>query len=195
MRIITVLISSLILASITLLSGTIAQTDPTREIQARYAECNVLEKIGKPLEFQRAQEGNGLSVWQKSDPNAIDVYEFMRLHLANNRVRSVRLEESSASGDWSSVTTYCFRANGTLAFKFQTLRTFYHDEVPGLSVLEVELRSYFSPNGKNFKNLEKQRNGVGNKLVNTTYMRNGGPDFPTSSSVIKEIGANLLPAK
>jgi hypothetical protein len=195
MRIITVLISSLILASITLLSGTIAQTDPTREIQARYAECNALEKIGKPLEFQRAQEGNGLSVWQKSDPNAIDVYEFMRLHLANNRVRSVRLEESSASGDWSSVTTYCFRANGTLAFKFQTLRTFYHDEVPGLSVLEVELRSYFSPNGKNFKNLEKQRNGVGNKLVNTTYMRNGGPDFPTSSSVIKEIGANLLPAK
>jgi hypothetical protein len=59
----------------------------------------------------------------------------------------------------------------------------------------VELRSYFSPNGKNFKNLEKQRNGVGNKLVNTTYMRNGGPDFPTSSSVVKEVGEKLLPAK
>lgn len=195
MRIITALISSLILASLALLSSTLAQNDPTREVQARYAECNALEKIGKPLEFQRAQEGNGLSAWQKYDPNAIEVYEFMDLHLANNRVRSVRLEQSSASGDWSSVTTYCFRANGTLAFKFQTLRTFYHDVVPGLSVLEVELRSYFLPNGKNFRNLEKQRNGVGNKPVKTTYMRNGGPDFPTSQSVVKEVGANLLPAK
>lgn len=195
MRIITTLISSLILASFALISGTLAQTDPTREVQARYAECNALEKTGKPLEFQRKQEGNDLSAWQKSDPNAIDVYEFMRLHLANNRVRSVRLEESSASGDWSSVTTYCFRANGTLAFKFQTLRTFYHDEVPGLSVLEVELRSYFSPKGKNFKNLEKQRNGVGNKPVKTTFMRNGGPDFPTSQSIVKEVGEKLLPAK
>ena len=100
---------------VALISGTLAQTDPTREVQARYAECNALEKTGKPLEFQRKQEGNDLSAWQKSDPNAIDVYEFMRLHLANNRVRSVRLEESSASGDWSSVTTYCFRANGTRA--------------------------------------------------------------------------------
>ncbi len=194
MRIITALLSSLILASFALISETRAQTDPTREVQARYAECNALEKIGKPLEFQRAQEGNDLSAWEKRKPKD-DIYELMRVHLASNRVRSVRLEESSASGDWSSVTTYCFRADGTLAFKFQTLRTFYHDEVPGLSVLEVELRSYFSPNGKNFRNLEKQRNGVGNKLVKTTYMRNGGPDFPTSQSVVKEVGANLLPAK
>jgi hypothetical protein len=190
MRIITALISSLILVSLGF-----AQTDPTREVQARYAECNAFEKIGNPLEFQRKQEGNDLGPWRKPDPNATDVYEFMRVHLGGNRVRSVRLEETSASGDWNSLTTYCFRANGTLAFKFQTLRTFYHDEVPGLSVLEVELRSYFSPNGKNFKNLEKQRDGVGNKPVSTTYMRSGGPDFPTSQSVVKEIGATLLPAK
>jgi hypothetical protein len=194
MRIITVLLSSLIFVSVILISGTLAQTDPTREVQARYADCNALEKIGKPLEFQRAQEGNDLSAWEKRKPRD-DIYELMRVHLASNRVRSVRLEQSSASGDWSSLTTYCFRANGTLAFKFQTLRTFYHSEVPGMDVLEVELRSYFSPNGKNFKNLEKQRNGASNKPVKTTYMRNGGPDFPTSSSIIKEIGEKLLPAK
>jgi hypothetical protein len=194
MRTITVLLSSLILASFAMISGTLAQTDPTREVQARYAECNALEKTGKPLEFQRAQEGNDLGAWEKRKPKD-EIYELMRVHLASNRVRSVRLEETSASGDWNSLTTYCFRADGTLAFKFQTLRTFYHDEVPGLSVLEVELRSYFSPNGKNFKNLEKQRNGVSNKPVKTTYMRNGGPDFPTSSSIVKEIGEKLLPAK
>lgn len=194
MRIITALISSLIFVSFALLSGTLAQTDPTREVQARYAECNALEKIGKPLEFQRAQNGNDLGAWEKRKPKD-DIYELMRVHLASNRVRSVRLEQSSASGDWTSLTTYCFRADGTLAFKFQTLRTFYHDEVPGMNVLEVELRSYFSPNGKNFKNLEKMRNGVDNKPVNTTYMRSGGPDFPTSQSVVKEVGAKLLPAK
>jgi hypothetical protein len=193
-RFLATVFSSLILASFALISGTLAQTDPTREVQARYAECNALEKIGKPLEFQRAQEGNDLSAWEKRKPRD-DIYELMRVHLASNRVRSVRLEQTSASGDWNSLTTYCFRADGTLAFKFQTLRTFYHDEVPGLSVLEVELRSYFSPNGKNFKNLEKQRNGVGNKPVKTTYMRSGGPDFPTSSSIVKEIGKKLLPAK
>jgi hypothetical protein len=189
MRIVFTLFSSLVLASFGF-----AQTDPTREVQARYADCNALEKIGKPLEFQRAQEGNDLGAWEKRKPKD-DVYELMRVHLASNRVRSVRLEQSSASGDWNSLTTYCFRTDGTLAFKFQTLRTFYHDEVPGLSVLEVELRSYFSPNGKNFKNLEKQRNGVSNKPVKTTYMRSGGPDFPTSSSVVKTVGEKLLPAK
>lgn len=93
MRIITVVFSSLILASFGF-----AQTDPTREVQARYAECSALEKIGKPLEFQRAQEGNDLSAWEKREPRD-DVYELMRVHLASNRVRSVRLEETSASGD------------------------------------------------------------------------------------------------
>jgi hypothetical protein len=95
----------------------------------------------------------------------------------------------------TSDSFYCFRANGTLAFKFQTLRTVNHDNVPGLDRLDVELRSFFSPNGKNFKNLEKQRNGVSQKPMNIGFMRSGGPDFPTSSSVIKAVGTKLLRAK
>jgi hypothetical protein len=172
----------------------LAQPDPTREVQARYAECRALEKIGRPLEFQRAQAGNDLGPWEKRQPRD-DVYELLRVHLGGNRVRSVRLEQSSPSGDWSSLTTYCFRTDGTLAFKFQTLRTFYHDEVPGLTVLEVELRSYVLPNGQKLKNLETMRDGASRKPVETTYMRNGGPDFPTSASVVKAVGAALLPAK
>jgi hypothetical protein len=194
MRIITVLLSSLIFVSVTLISGTLAQTDPTREVQARYAECNALEKIGKPLEFQRAQEGNDLGAWRKLDPKATDVYEFMRIHLASNRVRSVRLEASSPSGDWSSVTTYCYRSTGTLAFQFQTLRTFLHSQ-EGTSVLEVELRNYFSPNGKNFKNLEKMMDSDSKKILKTSYMKMPAPSFPTSSSIVKMIGEKLLPAK
>jgi hypothetical protein len=192
MRITSVLVG--LLASVMLLSGTLAQTDPSREVQTRYAECNALEKVGKPLEFQRAQAGNDLGAWEQSKPKQ-DIYERMRVHLASNRVRSVRLEETSASDDWFSVTTYCFRVDGTLAFKFQTLRTVNHDVVPGLSRLDVELRSFFSPNGKNFKNLEKMRDALINKPVKTTYMLSGGPDFPTSSSVIKAVGAELPPAK
>jgi hypothetical protein len=189
MRIITTLFIGLTLAPVVM-----AQTNPTREVQARYAECNALEKIGKPLEFQRAQNGNDLGAWQKTKSEG-DVYERMRVHLASNRVRSVRLKQTSASSDWFSVTTYCFRANGTLAFKFQTLSTVNHDNVPGLGRLDVELRSFFSPNGKNFKNLEKQRNGVSQKPMNIGFMRSGGPDFPTSSSVIKAVGTKLLRAK
>ena len=192
MRIITALISSLILVSV--VSGTLAQTDPTREVQARYAECNALEKIEKPLEFQRRQEGNDLGAWRKFESNASDVYEFMRLHFASNRVRSVRLEASSPSGDWSSVTTYCYRSSGTLAFQFQTLRTFLHSQ-EGTSVLEVELRSYFSPNGKNFKRLEKMMDSQSKKVVKTSYMNMPAPNFPTSSSVVKAVGEKLLPAK
>jgi hypothetical protein len=188
MRIITALISSLIFVSVT-----VAQTDPTREVQARYAECNALEKIGKPLEFQRAQEGNDLGPWKKPKPKD-DIYELMRVHLASNRVRSVRLEASSPSGDWSSVTTYCYRRTGTLAFQFQTLRTFLHSQ-EGTSVLEVELRNYFSPNGKNFKMLEKMMDSDSKKILKTSYMKMPAPSFPTSSSIVKEIGDKLLPAK
>jgi hypothetical protein len=189
MRIITTLFI------LTLAPVVLAQTNPTREVQARYAECNALEKIGKPLEFQRGQVGDDLGAWEQSKSKEEDIYERMRVHLANNRVRSVRLEQTSASSDWFSVTTYCFRANGTLAFKFQTLRTVNHDNVPGLGRLDVELRSFFSPNGKNFKNLEKMQDALSKKPVKTTYMLSGGPDFPTSSSVIKAVGTKLLPAK
>jgi hypothetical protein len=189
MRIITILFIGLTLAPVVL-----AQTNPTREVQARYAECNALEKIGKPLEFQRAQVGNDLGTWEKSKPKE-DIYERMRVHLANNRVRSVRLEQTSAADDWFSVTTYCFRANGTVAFKFQTLSTVNHDNVPGLGRLDVELRSFFAPNGKNFKSLEKMWDALSKKPVKTTYMLSGGPDFPTSNSVVKALGAKLLPAK
>jgi hypothetical protein len=59
----------------------------------------------------------------------------------------------------------------------------------------MELRSFFAPNGKNFKNLEKMRDALSKKPVKTTYMHSGGPDFPTSSSVIKAVGTALLPAK
>jgi hypothetical protein len=190
MRIITALISSFMLVSLRF-----AQTDSTREVQARYAECNALEKTGKKFEFQGTRISETHATWQKLDPKTDPVWDLMGVYTSQNHVRSVRLEQSSPSGDWGSVTTYCYRANGTLAFKFQFLSTFYHDEVPGLNVLEVELRSYFSPNGKNFKNLEKMRNGVSNKPVQTTYMRSGGPDFPTSQSIVKEIGEKLLPAK
>ncbi len=179
---------------LTLAPVVLAQTNPTREVQARYAECNALEKMSKPLEFQRAGAGSELGAWELSKPKE-NIYERMRVHLASNRVRSVRLEQTSASSDWFSVTTYCFRANGTLAFKFQTLNTINHDNVPGLGRLNVELRSFFSSNGKNFKNLEKQRNGVNQKPLNIGFMRSGGPDFPTSSSVIKALGTKLLRAK
>jgi hypothetical protein len=190
----TALILSLILVPVTLISGTLAQTDPTREVQARYAECNALEKSGKKFEFQGNRETETHSVWQKFDPNASDFYEFIRVYVASNRVRSVRLEASSPSGDWSSVTTYCYRSTGTLAFQFQTLRTFLHSQ-EGTSVLEVELRNYFSPNGKNFKNLEKMLDSQSKKVVKTDYMKMPAPSFPTSSSIVKEIGEKLLPAK
>jgi hypothetical protein len=106
----------------------------------------------------------------------------------------VRLEASSPSGDWSSETTYCYRTTGTLAFQFQTLRTFLHSQ-EGTSVLEVELRNYFSPNGKNFKNLEKMLDSQSKKVVKTDYMKMPAPSFPTSSSIVREIGEKLLPAK
>jgi hypothetical protein len=192
-RFLATVCSSLILASIALISDTLAQTDPTREVQARHAECNALEKSGTKYEFQGNRETETRSAWQKFDPKASDFYEFMRVYVGGNRVRSVRLEASSASGDWSSVTTYCYRSTGTLAFQFQTLRTFLHSQ-EGTSVLEVELRSYFSPNGKNFKNLEKMMDSQSKKILKTDYMKMPAPSFPTSS-IVKEIGATLLSAK
>jgi hypothetical protein len=59
----------------------------------------------------------------------------------------------------------------------------------------VELRNYFSPNGKNFKNLEKMMDSDSKKILKTSYMKMPAPSFPTSSSVVKEIGEKLLPAK
>ena len=166
----------------------IAQDAQTLEVRARYAECNALEKRSKIYEFQQVDNGP----WRKFDPKADPVYGFMRVHALASRARSVYLEESSASGDWFSTTTYCFRANGTLAFQFRKYRTFSTDAP---HAIEVQTRSYFAASGKRFKMLETILDVVTNKAVKANYMPMPETTFLTASGVVKEIGSSLLPLK
>ena len=170
----------------------IAQDAQTLEVRARYAECNALEKRSKVYEFQRLLVGNGLGPWQKTDPKAGDVFSAMKVHVSASRIRSVMVDQGTPSGDWNSVTSYCFRADGTLAFRFQNLHTFYNDS--GHAV-EAQIRMYFSPNGKSFKTLETTIDLETKKTIKTSYMGMAPPDFLNASAVIKEIGSSLLPFK
>ena len=185
MRILTLLLCLLIPIAI-------AQDAQTLEVRARYAECNMLEKRSNVYEFQRVLLGNDLGPWQRADPKAVDVYSAMKVHASKSQIRSVYLEESSASGDWSSTTSYCFRANGTLAFQFRKYRTFSTDAP---HAVEVQTRSYFAASGKRFKLLETILDVVTNKAVKASYMPMPETTFPTSSGVVKEIGSGLLPLK
>ena len=170
----------------------IAQDSQTLEVQARYAECNALEKGSKIYEFQQVLVDNDFGPWQKADPKADAVYGFMRVHALGARVRSLMVNQGTPSGDWDSVTSYCFRADGSLAFRFQNLHTFYNDS--GHAV-EAQIRMYFSPNGKSFKTLETTIDLETKKTIKTDYMGMAPPDFLNSSAVIKEVGSSLLPLK
>ena len=185
MRILTLLFCLLIPVAM-------AQDAKTLEVRARYAECNALEKRSKVYEFQRVLVGNDLGPWQKADSKAVDVYSSMKVHVTASRIRSVMVNQGTPSGDWESVTSYCFRADGTLAFRFQNLHTFYNDS--GHAV-EAQIRKYFSPNGKNFKTLETTIDLETKKTIKTNYYGMAPPDFLNSSGVIKEIGSGLLPLK
>ena len=170
----------------------IAQDSQTLEVQARYAECNALEKGSKIYEFQQVLVDNDFGPWQKADLKADAVYGFMRVHALGARVRSLMVNQGTPSGDWDSVTSYCFRADGSLAFRFQNLHTFYNSSG---DPIEVQIRSYFSPNGKNFKTRETIINLSTKKNIKTNYMGMAPPDFPSSNSVVKKIGSSLLPLK
>ena len=186
---------TLALVALSLFCTVVAQSDATKEVRVRYAECVALEKANtrQRFEFQRRYVQGDLGPWEKRSA-AEEVYEYMVVYVQAGRVRSVGLEQGSPSGDWSSSTSYCFRANGSLAFQYQNLRTFLHSQA-GVNVLEVQLRGYFAPDGKNFQTIEKQLDGKSQKPVQTDYMRMPPPSFPNSGAVVKAVGGRLLPAK
>jgi hypothetical protein len=64
-------------------------------------------------------------VWTLKLPRKVHALHRVSVLRQQGKVRLAKLTTISPSGDWSHVTRYCFRADGTLAFSESTLRTAY----------------------------------------------------------------------
>ena len=113
------------------------------EVREVYAACTALKQRASPSVYVEVELGQDRTRWIREEANdgGSPVYSAARVYRDGELTRFAELEESSASGDWAQVTEYCFRADGSLAFLFSTLRTFYGG-------VHAETRRYYSPAGK-----------------------------------------------
>ena len=64
-------------------------------------------------------------VWTLKLPRKVHALHQVSVLRQKGKVRLAKLTTISPSGDWSHVTRYCYRADGTLAYSESTLRTTY----------------------------------------------------------------------
>lgn len=82
--------------------------------------------------------------WHRSRPKDAQILEGMTVYRAGGNIRAADYWQGTPSGDWSKVTRYCFRGDGTLAFALSELRTFYGN-------VRVVDRLYFDPAGRRIR--------------------------------------------
>lgn len=71
------------------------------------------------------QDYNKKPVWTVKLPRKVHALHRISVLRHHDKVRLAKLVTISPSGDWSHVTRYCYRADGSLAYSESTLRTTY----------------------------------------------------------------------
>ena len=124
-----------------------AETSPTiTEIRERYQICRQLyaDRAGlqKFYGVYTDLETQERPVWHRQAPTeGMTLSELKLFSDSGDQAGFAELTETTPSGDWSKVTEYCFRSDGSLAFVFSVLRTLYGN-------VRVEYRLYFDRQGK-----------------------------------------------
>lgn len=132
----------------------VAETSPTiAEIRERYQVCRQLrsDEVGlqKLYGVYTDLEKQERPVWHQLPPAEGMVLSELKLYApAAGQTTFAELMETAPSGDWSKATEYCFRADGSLAFIFSVLRTFYGN-------VRVEYRLYFDRQGKQVREIKR----------------------------------------
>ncbi|MEH6727881.1 MAG: hypothetical protein V7703_17155, partial [Hyphomicrobiales bacterium] len=132
----------------------IAETSPTiAEIRERYQVCRQLRAdetgLQKYYGVYTDLEKQDRPVWYRQAPTeGTTLSELQLFSDADDRTGFAELMETTPSGDWSKATEYCFRSDGSLAFVFSVLRTFYGN-------VRVEYRLYFDKQGKQVREIKR----------------------------------------
>ena len=165
------------------------------EVKKTFACCQELrgkaDTKGLSL-FRVARNATEAGRWQSSGPEGDNevAYSKMTIFVTNKKIHAADLYEKTPSGDWQQTTSYCYRPDGTLAFVWSVLRTFYGN-------VSVEDRLYFNRAGKNIRSLQYVSDLVTNKRVNTEdrgFMDRKPHIFPSTQAIIDEVGRmNVFP--
>jgi hypothetical protein len=116
------------------------------EVREIYGACKSLEATVKPIEWVETgalqNSGKFGGRWiRRGAFDGGDIWTAVDLYFEGDVLRFAVLGETSPSGDWTQGTEYCFRADGSRAFVFSTLKTFYGS-------VKAETRKYYDPAGK-----------------------------------------------
>lgn len=124
-------------------------------------------------------------VWHRQPPADTDVFDEMQVWRVGGRIRAANLLETTPSGDWSKLSKYCFRPDGSLAFIFSELRTFYGN-------VRVEDRLYFDLTGRQIRTLRKAFDMNSEKPVrNPNFQDQETTIFPTARALAIKLGPAL----
>ena len=130
-----------------------ANADPAiTEIRESYQICRALRTdkvfMRKMYGVYTDLENQDRAIWSTSPPSQGMVLEEVVLYGPGGSTQFAELLETTPSGDWSKATEYCYRADGSLAFIFSELRTFYGDA-------RVEDRLYFDRSGEKIHTIRR----------------------------------------
>lgn len=123
------------------------------EIRERYKTCRQLrdEKTG----FKRMYgvfknlTDQERPVWHLSPPeDGMVLLEIVLYSAPGQQTGFAELAEFTPSGDWSKLSEYCFRNDGSVAFIFSDYRTFFGD-------VRVEDRLYYDSYGHQVRNTRR----------------------------------------
>lgn len=130
--------------------GAAPQAKAIEEVRRSYAQCGgIRDRVTPVVLHKEIPRGTEEAPWQRSDRAAPErAQRTMSVFAVNGMVRFALDEVNAVSGDWRQTIEHCFRADGSVAFVFSTLRTFYGN-------VAVEDRLYFDPRGKNFHKLRR----------------------------------------
>ena len=136
-------------AGLALSSGPTAAIEKSsiNAIRKVYSSCVAVERAAKPRKVFAVYTDENYSKaprWVLRRPAKAMVVEELAVYRRGKRIRAAKLMRTSPSGDWAQYLTYCYRADGTLAFVLAELRTFLGD-------VRVVDRHYFGADGRQIR--------------------------------------------
>ncbi len=146
----TSLIRALIIsfaAAFTIVPAAASEKSAIEAIRKAYGVCRAAERAAKPSKAFAVYTDDNYSKpprWVKRRPAKAMVVEELAVFRRGKRIRAARLMRTSPSGDWAQYLSYCYRADGTLAFVLAELRSFLGD-------VRVVDRLYYGAGGRRLR--------------------------------------------
>lgn len=134
-------------ATFSIVPAAASEKSAIEAIRKAYGVCRAAERAAKPsraFAVYTDENYNKPPRWVKRQPAKAMVVEELVVFRRGKRIRAARLMRTSPSGDWAQYLSYCYRADGTLAFVLAELRSFLGD-------VRVVDRLYYAADGRRLR--------------------------------------------